>query len=417
MEVSPEIVAPQQLTTLHDLVKHIRLAKPEGTVYMGMYRANSRFAIPDGGAYIYGFLGQYGRSFTVIQTRYDDVGGVRVPRELIYFCLSLAESREAAAPYLYQTAAHVHAICSLSANAGSTVIQETLFTEFPFAQWKRFTRQFPFSDVPAYPLGGRFLAKEETLKLGGKMWEHPQRERLLLALSQYEEALRTWRRGSGPLLCLHLWMAVESISEIVLEKVLAEKCCTMDQLADFFDIPYTQQSKCKMCGHEHEQIVLCPACNASQPPTKNDRKYHVRARIKREVIFKGDKATYDTIRHTSDGIEHGSGKFADIWNVDFSVYEKTAQYFREAIFDIVALEAPERSVLDAAPFNAVYRVPRPPEQQDFGKPIDPYDIATKKQDWYAFYTPNFVAIEATDGGRGFVVRYEASEIADPVPES
>ena len=396
----------QQQTTLYDLVKHIRLAKPKGTVYMGMYRSNARFAVPDGGALIYGYLGQFGRSFTVIQTRHEDVDGVRVPRELIYFCLSLAESREVAAPYLYQTAAHVHSICCLSANAGSTVIQETLFTEFPFAEWRRFTRQFPFSEIPTYPLGGRFVAREETLRLAGKIWEHAHRERLLLAISQYEEALRLWRPGSAPLLCLHLWMAAESITEVVLEKILAEKGCAIDELADFYKIPHTQQSKCKACGHEHEQIVVCPACSAVQPPTKNDRKYHVRARVRREVIFQGDKTTYDTIRNTSDGIEHGAGTFADIWNVDFGIYEKTAKYLRQAIFNIVELETAERDVLDAAPFEAVYLAPRPPEKQDFSKPIMSYDITTPKQDWYAFFTPKIVAVEISEDKRGFLLRYE-----------
>jgi hypothetical protein len=90
----------------------------------------------------------------------------------------------------------------------------------------------------------------------------------------------------------------------------------------------------------------------------------VRARITREGIFQGDKTTYDTIRNTSDVIEHGSGKFADIWKVDFGIYEKTAQYIREAIFDIVGLGEPECSVLDAAPFNAIYLAPTPPEKSD-----------------------------------------------------
>lgn len=183
-------------------------------------------------------------------------------------------------------------------------------------------------------------------------------------------------------------------------------------LADFYEIPHTQGSKCKVCAHEHEQIVVCPACNASQPPTKNDRKYNVRARIKREVIFKGDKTTYDTIRHTSDSIEHGTGNFADIWSVDFNIYEKSAQYFRQAIFDIVGLEAPERAVLGAVPFDTVYRAPRPPEQQDFGRPVDPYDVTTPKHDWYALYTPTFTKVEISDDERCFVVRYDAVEIAD-----
>ena len=268
-------------------------------------------------------------------------------------------------------------------------------------------RQFPFAEVPAFPLGGRFVAKEETIKLAGLIWKHPQLDRILLATSQYEEALRLWRTGSAPLLCLHLWMAVESIGEIVLQKMLVDKGCTMDELADFYNIPHTQQSKCRKCGHEHEQVVVCPACNVSQPPTKNDRKYHVRARIKREVIFKGDKATYDTIRNTSDSIEHGSGKFADIWKVNFSLYEKTARYFREAIFDIVGLETSERAVLDAAPFDSVFLAPNPPEKQDFGRPPNPYGIIVPPHDWYSLFSPSVKSVEMREDERSFVVRYES----------
>ena len=186
---------PEQQTSLYDLVKRIRFAKPGGTVYMGIYRANARFVVPDGDANIYGFMGNLGRDFTIVHTRYDDVNGIRVPRELVYFCLGLSESREQAAEYLYHTTAHVHSICTLSANAGSSVIREATFTEFPFGKWRRFTREIPYSDIPRFPVGGRFLNKADTLKLGARVWDHPHRDSLLLAITQYEEALRTWRKA------------------------------------------------------------------------------------------------------------------------------------------------------------------------------------------------------------------------------
>ncbi|HTV91204.1 MAG TPA: hypothetical protein VMG98_00660, partial [Verrucomicrobiae bacterium] len=210
-----------QQTTLYDLVKQIRLARPTGTVYMGVYRCDANFAVPEGHHFIYGLPGALGREFVVISTRYESLARVSVPRELVYFCLSLGDDINSARAYLYQVALAVHAICQISANAGSSIIQETLFTEFPFGTWQRFTLQLPYSDVPKFPLGGRFLDQIHTLALAERVWGSGHRDKLLLAISQYQEALSVWRPGAAPLLCLHLWMAVEALTEAVLKAELA----------------------------------------------------------------------------------------------------------------------------------------------------------------------------------------------------
>ena len=136
---------------------------------------------------------------------------------------------------------------------------------------------------------------------------------------------------------------MESLTPAVLEKVLRDRGVTERELMDELKIPYNQQSKCKACGNMDTQVTVCPTCGSSQPPTKNDRRYHLLARIRRDSIFQGDKQTYNTIRTTSNKIEHGSAAFSEIWAVEFEVYEKTARYVREAMFDLIDLDASSRS--------------------------------------------------------------------------
>jgi hypothetical protein len=402
-------------TTLHDLVKQIRLAKPHGTVYLGMYRADAKFIVPDGAAFIYGFLGQLGREFTVIQTRHDDVNGARVPRELIYFCVALHDSMESAAPYLYQIASHVHSICGLSANAGGSVIKETLLTEFPFAKWQRLSRKLSFSEVPQFPLGGRILDKDHTFRLAGMIWQHPERQRILLAVAQYEEALRTWRSGSSPLLCLYLWMAVEAITEAVLAAELIRRKVTITELMDELKIPHDQHSQCRQCKAVHSEETICSSCGAKQAPTKNDRRYHLLAWVRRELIFKGDKEIYDAVRKTSNGIEHGSAMFSEIWAVDLAVYDKTARYIREAIFNLIDFPSDSVSVLGAAPYSSVYESPEPPRQLGYNTdpPPQPYSITPPKPfDYYTLdFQPRPTGISLDKTGREFVVDYESGTSA------
>jgi len=398
----------QYSTDLKSLVDQIRLAQPRGTVYMGMYRADAKFVVPKDAAYIYGFMGPYGREFTIIQTRYDEVDGINVPREIIYFCLALHESIETAAAYLHQIAAGVHSICQLSANAGSTIVRETLLTEFPFATWRRLSRKIPFDAVPEFPLGGRVLDKNHTMALASKVWGSPIRERLLLANSFYEEALRYWRIGASPLLCLYLWMAVEALTEAVLERELKRRNMTRAELMDDLKIPYDQHSQCKKCKAVHVEETVCPQCANRQPPTKNDRKYHLLARIRRDLIFRGDKDTYDAVRRTSNNIEHGSAKFADIWAVPFAVYERVAEYVRETIFDLIDLEAESRAVLEA-PYSSVYVSPSPPIKLGYNSDLPPraYEIPPRPPyDYYALdFRPKPVAVTFDDTKREFVVDY------------
>jgi ribosomal protein L37E len=399
---------PGDQTSLQDLVNRIRFGRP-ATVYIGVYRCDARFAVPEGESIIYGFLGPHGREFSVIQTRFDDVDGVHVPRELMIFCLAIAADRETAHPYLYQIASQVLAAGQLSANAGSTVLRETYFSEFPFGKWTRFYREVPFEDIPRFPLGGRILDREHTLHMASRIWGSPERERLLLAINQYQEALRTWRQGSAPLLCIHLWMAVEALTDAVLRRELALRGCTELELMDAWNIPLDQHATCDNCAAYHAEVTTCEACGHTQLPRRNDRKYHLLARVRREVIFRGDAATYKAIHTLSNRIEHGSATFQEIWATPFANYERTGRYIREVIFDLIDLEAADRDVLGYAPYSTVYLPPDPPIHQDFistPRPV-PYQIPPPQPfDWYALnFKPKPKAVVLSADGLEYSVEY------------
>src|SRR6202035_4616553 len=65
---------PKFQTQLGDLVEQMRIADPKGTIYLGIYKAAARFAVPKDASYIYGFLNDFGRMFVIAETQYQDRG-------------------------------------------------------------------------------------------------------------------------------------------------------------------------------------------------------------------------------------------------------------------------------------------------------------------------------------------------------
>jgi hypothetical protein len=372
------------MTTLSDLIEQVRLARPLGTVYMGIYRAAARFMVREGHAYIYGFLGPIGRDFVVVQTRYEDASGLRIPREIVYLCLALENGVESAAHYLYQLAMQVHAICQLSANTGSTIVQETLFTEFPSTPRKHLFRRICFSEVPLYPVGGRTLDKVATLDLGSAIWGHAERTRLLLAISHYQEALRLWREGSGPLVALYLWMAVEALTNSMLRRELNIRQINEEQLMVEFGIS--------------GKPPTCETCGTSQTKAPDRRHMKLLAEVRRRLIFEGDDESYKIAAETSNRIEHGYGSFEEIWQVPFAIYEKVARYVRQAIFCLVDVKQDTRTLLESAPYRDVYKPPIPPMRIEYSM--------SPPSDWIAIdFQPSPSAVQLISDGKEFSINY------------
>lgn len=378
---------PEHRTQLGDLIKQMRIAAPRGTVYFGIYKAVARFAIPEGTSYIYGFMNDYGRMFVIAETRYElREAGMSVPRELRYWALTLCTPGiEVAAQVLHESVDNVHTACMLSANAGANVVHETLVTEFPFAQPNRVYRQLPFDELPTLPRNGRFLARVATIKLAGALWGHPDRERLMVTAAHYREALRLWREGAKPLVLLHLYIAVEALTKAVIRYECARRQCTVEALMKAFSVEVTA----------------------------NNAQYRLQNQVAEKLIFNGDKATLKAARDASNGIEHGYGKFQEIWGMPFDVNRQTARYIRTALLSILDLDQEVSAALLGAPYADVSEPQDPPSIQGvFGvrlpTGLEIFPIA-EPADWRALdYKPVLEEMIVDSNGASYRFKYRDS---------
>lgn len=297
----------------------MRIAEPHGTVYLGIFKAAARFAVPENAAYIYGFLNDFGQMFVIAETRYENYEtNSSVPKELRYFALTLCPPGiERASQILYQSVENVHTACILSANAGADTVHETLLTELHYGESKRFHRQTPFDEMPGLPRNGRFLDKLSTIKLASAIWGHPDRERLMVAAAHYREALRSWREGAKPLVLLHLYIAVEALTKTIIRHEMTTRPCNATELMIAFGVD----------------------------PAEKSSMYRLQNRVAEDLIFQKDVATFTAARNASNGIEHGYAGFQEIWKEEFDIHRRLAQYVRSAIFSILPLSEEFKNVL------------------------------------------------------------------------
>lgn len=104
--------------------------------------------------------------------------------------------------------------------------------------------------------------------------------RLSRAMLQYELALREWYVGSEWQALSHLYMAVETLTDLSLGRELARQEVTAQELATSAGIEISDPER---------------------PNWRNELKTWIR----HEVIFSGDAETYRSAHKASDGIEHG----------------------------------------------------------------------------------------------------------------
>jgi len=75
--------------------------------------------------------------------------------------------------------------------------------------------------------------------------------------------------------------------------------------------------------------------------------------VRRDVIFGGDNATYQTIRKYSDGFEHGFADWEQLWSFPEDLFAKSAGYLRTAILKAYRLSAATFDKLVGAPFDTI----------------------------------------------------------------
>lgn len=148
----------------------------------------------------------------------------------------------------------------------------------------------------------------------GKLGQSNEFKRLLRAIAQYHQVLVNWTIGTEITAAAHLWIAVETLTPIVLRRLKTEKGYpdgTNDDLANSLGIE------------------------------KKDLDPHIR----REIVFGGDQDTYRAIKDASEGFEHGYMEFGEIRDKAHSAADKAARCVREAIIRETAFDEDIRSAL------------------------------------------------------------------------
>lgn len=163
----------------------------------------------------------------------------------------------------------------------------------------------------------RVVDAQATVTLIDALKVHPDRERLLRAINQYNLSLQNWKFGRATIALAHLWMAAEALTKV---RIRAE--CTARKL-------FTSKELATVIGVEIGQLD---------------------AAIRRDFILRGDKECYKEAKEASDGFEHGYLRFDRILQLSRQVRHRMAGYVRTEIFDLAVLNDDAKARLLSEPF-------------------------------------------------------------------
>jgi len=148
---------------------------------------------------------------------------------------------------------------------------------------------------------------DRTMDLVQAFDGHPKETRLLRAAENYGESLRRIHPASPMQAAIHLWIAVESLTEVVTDRLKREY-----KVATLGDV-----------GHK---LGVNPAQRGGDPDPRA-----VRGEIRRREIFDGDDETHRALREASDGIEHGYLSFGEARGLVDQIFEPAARAVRRSI--------------------------------------------------------------------------------------
>lgn len=207
---------------------------------------------------------------------------------------------------------------ALSANAAIRDIEvELAFDSTPGVEEREYFQSF----VPAergLPHSGRPILVASTIAILQAIQASTRRERLIRAINQYALALATWRLGHETLTVAHLWMALEALTPVAIER------------------------ECVKRGVAGKSDLAAELGLSSQ---------QLDAMARREWLLKGDADCYKEAKDASDGFEHGYRGFIEMRAASAKHRRKIADFVRTAIFDLAEIPAEHKSRLLAAPYN------------------------------------------------------------------
>jgi hypothetical protein len=157
---------------------------------------------------------------------------------------------------------------------------------------------------------------------------------------QYTDALQHWKPGSELYALSHLYMAVEAICPLVIQReVVRRGLKSREQLELALNGPPPDSLKLRIATYVYRLF-------GGYVPSR------LEPWARREVIFRGDRDTYRVAQRASNQLEHGQMHHANIPASAMQAVAKTAQYLRETIFDLLPLSDSDRERLKTGKYAA-----------------------------------------------------------------
>jgi hypothetical protein len=203
-------------------------------------------------------------------------------------------------------------VIATSTNAAVTEPEVELAFESTVGSKEReyFQSYLPTESSLLHP--AREVDLQATLALLNALKRHPEFDRLLRAINQYNLALQNWKLGHATMALAHLWMACEALTKVALRTE-----CTARGLSDPNDLAAALKVDIKQLD----------------------------ATIRRDFILHGDAECYKQAKEASDGLEHGYLGFDRVWELSKQVRHRMAHHVRTSIFDLSGLTGDPKAKL------------------------------------------------------------------------
>ena len=285
-----------------------------------MMSADTRVRLPEGeGWLLQGLPCPTGKPVELmLSTSYDEIGlQARLPGRLLAEFSGEATSLEEALAAFEQVGVLVVPLISVAVNAFIPALEFDLAVDRTDGVDSHAFRQWFRTNPTIEPGNGRIIDKDQAQGLINALFAGPGGPRCHRAAVQYQEALRVWSRTRELTAVMHLWMAVEALTKVFLDRELTSTGWTAEEL-------------CQNWGIEKRQLD---------------------PEIRKRLIFHGDEDVYREAKGTSDGLEHMFDDFPKLHKRAAASRDNVAAHVRQALLDVLNVGGSLRQQLEAPSFD------------------------------------------------------------------
>jgi hypothetical protein len=177
---------------------------------------------------------------------------------------------------------------------------------------------------PSVPLPGRRVPSEAVVAVLEAVQASPSADRLRRAMGQYALALSHWLRGQETLALAFLYIGMETLVPVTLERECARLGLTVDELMQSWAITDNRVGV---------------------------RRNKLNGEIRQRVLFRGDSALAARAKRASDGFEHGFLDFGAVRSLAEQARDETGRLLRRAILECAAVPAEHAEKLLSPPLD------------------------------------------------------------------